>query len=39
MTEQLEAHGLYVMFIAGVLLLVVLMTFEAVAQTRRGRRP
>lgn len=38
MTEQLEAHGLYVIFIASVLLLVVVMTVDAIAQAARDRR-
>lgn len=38
MTEQLEAHGLYVLFIAGVLLLVLVMTITAIAEARRDRR-
>lgn len=35
MTEQLEAHGLYVLFIATVLVLVLLMGLEAIAEARR----
>lgn len=38
MTEQLEAHGLYVLFIATVLVLVLLMGLEAIAELRRDRR-
>lgn len=37
MIEQFEAHGLYVAFIAGVLLLVVVMAIDAIAQARRDR--
>lgn len=35
---QLEAHGLYLVFIAAALLLVVVMTVDAVLQARRDRR-
>ncbi len=37
MTDQLEAHGLYVLFIAAVLLLVFVMAVDAIAQARRDR--